>query len=251
MKTTPSVAKVLSVVLLILGAVSLVTCGGGGGDGGGGEGASPEQTEGIWTGTASLDSQSWPDVVALIDSTGRTNIILQRTGGGDDQFRGNLVSSQGTLDSSESFLSLFGFSGDLSDVFSLTQGYVSPGSALTATLSTAGSFPRTATLNLTYDTVYDRPASLALVSGTWGETIGTTYTLTLAIDSAGTINGSDSQGCVYSGTVRIPDRDHDLYTLNVDIQSCYNIVVHATGQGVLTPTLQKVQPGEIVFRLLP
>ncbi len=41
---------------------------------------------------------------------------------------------------------------------------------------------------------------------------------------------------MYSGTVRIPDPTHDLYALKMDIQSCYNVVVHASGQGVLIDT---------------
>ncbi|HKJ09801.1 MAG TPA: hypothetical protein VKA76_12020 [Gammaproteobacteria bacterium] len=145
------------------------------------------------------------------------------------------VAAGNTIQTSVSSLSLFDSAGNLNDIFSVQQGTVVPAGSLTATLSSTGSFPRTATLKLAYDNIYDRPASLGLISGIWGETHGT-YTITLAIGGAGAINGSDTNGCVYSEAVRIPDPGHGLYALKMDIQSCYNIVVHASGQGVMTDT---------------
>ncbi|MEJ2686777.1 MAG: hypothetical protein P8124_06115 [Gammaproteobacteria bacterium] len=210
----------------------LAACGGGSG----GEAAAPSlQTAGIWTGTATVDSVTFADVLAIVDGAGNANIVLQRAGTGDSQFRGTLVAAGGTIQTSVSSLSLFDSAGNLNDIFSVQQGAVVPAGSLAATLSSSGSFPRTATLNLAYDNIYDRPVSLSLISGIWGETHGT-YTITLAIDGAGTVNGSDTNGCVYSGTVRIPDPAHDLYALKMDIHSCYNVVVHASGQGVMTDT---------------
>ena len=224
--------EALKVLVLVVLAISLAACGGGSG---GAAAPPPAQTQGIWRGTASVDSVSFTNALAMIDGAGHTNIIPQAAGTDDSQFRGTLAASDGAIDTGVSALTLFDTAGNLNDIFSVQQGYVVPASALAATLSSSGSFPRPATLNLTYDNIYDRPASLGLVSGIWGETHGT-YTITLAIDGAGTINGSDTNGCVYSGTVRIPDPTHDLYALKMDIQSCYNVVVHASGQGVLTDT---------------
>lgn len=216
-------------------AVALISafaagCGGGGG---GAPPPPPNETAGIWRGTVSIDGLSFGGSIGLIDSTGNTNIIV---GYDDTQFSGDLVSSEGTL--VRGGLNFYDPSGQPTGLYALAEGYVIPGSRLTATLNgVIDTTSSTVTLDLTYDTVYDRPAAMALISGTWSETIATTYTRTLTIDGAGTISGSDSDGCVYSGTVQIPDPNHNMYILNIDVDSCFNYTIPTRGQAVLTDTV--------------
>ncbi|MEJ2644096.1 MAG: hypothetical protein P8180_04040 [Gammaproteobacteria bacterium] len=157
--------EALKVLVPVVLAISLAACGGGSG---GAAAPPPAQTQGIWRGTASVDSVSFTNALAMIDGAGHTNIILQAAGTDDSQFRGTLAASDGAIDTGVSALTLFDTAGNLNDIFSVQQAYVVPASALAATLSSSGSFPRTATLNLTYDNISDRLASLGLVSGIWG-----------------------------------------------------------------------------------
>ena len=208
----------------------LAACGGGGSD------YTPpsEAVQGIWRGSAVVNALTYPDALAMISGSGKTNLVLQFGSGGNEQLRGYLNSANGVLDPYSSSLGLFNYVGDLSDTYYLSSGTVIPGSSLTATLNNGGA-TSTITLNLAYDALYDRAASLALLSGTWSESSGG-YTMTLVIDGSGTLNGSDTNGCVYTGSATLPDPAHNLYTFNLDIHTCHASIVYAYGQGILSDT---------------
>lgn len=79
----------------------------------------------------------------------------------------------------------------------------------------------------------NKSSTLAMVSGIWVHT-GATYTLSLAVDPNGVMHGSDTNGCVYNGTVGILDRSYNLYRAQIDIDACYPVTVSTSGLATLT-----------------
>jgi hypothetical protein len=80
---------------------------------------------------------------------------------------------------------------------------------------------------------YDRPASLALLAGTYTRTTSIGYTLTLSFTQSGQMTGSDSRGCVFSGNVTVPDAAHDLYQVAATVSSCGMLDGVYSGHGTL------------------
>lgn len=90
----------------------------------------------------------------------------------------------------------------------------------------------------TFDPVYEKDSSLAVVAGTYSVADTTGYTLTYTIDSNGTLAGSDTHGCVVSGSVATIDGDFNMYRFDTDFSSCgaTGAQGHFTGIGALTDT---------------
>jgi hypothetical protein len=71
---------------------------------------------------------------------------------------------------------------------------------------------------------YDEPTTLRDLAGTYMRQItgpparGSAYTVTL--DTNGTFTGSHTNGCVYAGTVSIPDPTSNLAKLSVQVGNC-------------------------------
>jgi hypothetical protein len=166
----------------------------------------------------------------MIAENGDANLIL----GGDRQLRGDISSIGADIDTSFSGLSLFDFSGDLSELFSFTGGTVSAGSTLTATLQSSG---RTLRLDLRYDALYERPASLALIAGSWRYSDGAGFSREWRIDAASALTGQDSLGCTFQGQVTVPNAAHNLYRLRYQVSGCNADVVQVDGLAVLDDTL--------------
>ena len=79
------------------------------------------------------------------------------------------------------------------------------------------------------DDLYARNSSLALVSGTWEDDVGSIYN----IDSGGALFGQDTSGCVYDGSVSIIDADVNVYRINIAVSSCVDADGTYIGLGVL------------------
>jgi hypothetical protein len=188
-------------------------------------------TQGIWRGTAALDGQDIGLLVGMIDDQGNANLILYS---GDSQLRGSISSIGSEINNSFSYLSSFDESGDMSEAFYFVSGSVSAGSTLTASLSTSGS--RMLNLDLHYDILYTRPASLPTISGNWRYSLSG-YTINWQIAASGTLSGTDTNGCIYVGQVSVPNASHNLYQLRYQIEGCYAYTVNVSGLAILDDTL--------------
>jgi len=227
-----SVAHAFGFVAMVGTALILVSCGGGGGDDYNDYEQPGANTQGIWRGSVMLDGQDLGLLVGMIAESGRANLILYS---GDSQLRGDVWSSGTTIDTSSSGLSLFGTWGDLSGVYYCLDGTVSPNSTLTANL-TESTETRMLSLNLTYDALYDRPASFSRISGRWTISDPSGFHREWIIDSSGGMSGSDSYGCIYQGQVAIPNSSHNLYDMSYQITGCYPATVGVRGQAILDDT---------------
>ena len=72
------------------------------------------------------------------------------------------------------------------------------------------------TFSLDYDSLWDRDPDLATVAGTYLVTTGA-YTFTMNVAADGTYTGSDTDGCVYSGTISPFDTTHNYYSLTMTV----------------------------------
>ncbi|WP_298833356.1 hypothetical protein [uncultured Piscinibacter sp.] len=185
-------------------------------------------TQGIWRGSAVLDGQDLGLVVGMIAASGQANLILFA---GDSQLRGNVESDGAALDTAFSGLSLFGVSGDFSERYEVDGGTVAAGASLTAEL-TGSLSGRPLTLDLQYDTRYERPASFGVMAGVWRRELDGHF-LEWQIDASGLLAGTDSNGCAYAGQVTIPDPTRNLYRMSYQITGCYSSALQVDGQAVL------------------
>lgn len=74
--------------------------------------------------------------------------------------------------------------------------------------------------DLTYiPEIYERSASLDMISGTWMVN-NVSASSSVTFDSNGGIFGTDSDGCVFSGRLVVPDDKRNLYQVSLTIESC-------------------------------
>jgi hypothetical protein len=87
--------------------------------------------------------------------------------------------------------------------------------------------------NMAMSPMWERAASLSTVAGVFTRTTSNGYAMTMAIDTHGQVTGSDSKGCVFNGTVTVPDSQHNMYDVDVDVSSCGTLDGHYAGMGAL------------------
>ena len=113
-------------------------------------------------------------------------------------------------------------------------GTVGTKSTISGTFSS--STGSTGSFSLTYDTVTDKGSSLAITDGNWTETSGGSTT-TVSIDSTGLLTGSDTDGCVYLGSVSIIDSSSNIYNLSFSASSCGLFNGTYAGYAVISDTV--------------
>jgi len=200
---------------------------------------------------SSDDDDFWTDATGVWQGT------LTETGSGGFPVTGLIIAGQ---------LRVFGLGGgpaiagsyaiSRDSLSAPTTHYAGDGTAeadgtLNATVSTrswiSGSFTTTGggsgTLSLRYDALTARGASLAVLDGNWFVTDGG-YSMSLAIDAAGTVSGSDTDGCVYAGRARIIDPTVNVYGLSLSASGCAADGSYSGHGALLDTTLTN---GRLVF----
>jgi hypothetical protein len=81
--------------------------------------------------------------------------------------------------------------------------------------------------------MWNRTGSMSEVAGVYMRTTSSGYAMTMTISSNGQMSGQDSRGCVFSGTVTVPDSAHNLYRLEAAVSSCGALDGSYTGMGTL------------------
>jgi hypothetical protein len=89
------------------------------------------------------------------------------------------------------------------------------------------------TFNMALNPMWDRSASLTTVAGVYTRSTASGYTMTMTLGANGQLTGSDSKGCVFSGTVSVPDPQHNLYHLDAQVSACGTLDGHYQGTGTL------------------
>lgn len=87
--------------------------------------------------------------------------------------------------------------------------------------------------NLDYLDSYERASSLDLLAGVWTYSLassgGGVYVVTFDIAADGIIFGSDTDGCVFNGELRVIDDRYNAYRAVMSISSCNDVVGDYSG----------------------
>jgi len=115
--------------------------------------------------------------------------------------------------------------------------------SLTATLTATSSGTYTSngisgTFTLVDAGIYNRPANLSKLAGTWIDTTFTqnTGTMTHTIDGSGNITSTSVSGCASSGTINTIDTTKNEYTISLTVTNCGGFNGVYTGLALLDDT---------------
>jgi len=89
------------------------------------------------------------------------------------------------------------------------------------------------TFNMSLSPMWNRPASLGTVAGVYTRSTSNGYTMTMSISANGQLTGSDSRGCVFNGTVAVPNLNQNMYGIDAHVTSCGSLDGHYQGSGTL------------------
>ena len=84
-------------------------------------------------------------------------------------------------------------------------------------------------LTLRFDDSYLRPASLDELAGVYTTSDENGYTLTVTIHEDGSLDGSDTPGCILIGNVQVVDPAKNFYRATVDASTCGSLDGHYEG----------------------
>ena len=80
---------------------------------------------------------------------------------------------------------------------------------------------------------WERAGSLDTLAGVYTRSLGSGYTMTMSVTRNGELTGSDTLGCQWTGTVTIPDPQHNLYHVAAGVSACGDRDGHYEGFGAL------------------
>jgi hypothetical protein len=217
-------------VLIAAGALSLLAgCGGstlGNNNPGGNNGnATPG---GVWRGNESVSGLS---VVGLVDETGNFNFV--RADG--VQYVGAATVSGTSIHANVEGIVPRGFvfqDGSGHGTGSIS-GTIQARSSLSAstTFKTDIGNTSTGTLNLTFDAIYNRAASLTTLSGNF-TVAGTSPTVVVTVGSNGQLFSQDAvSGCVLNGNASVINASYNLYKVQFDYANCVGNASALNGVG--------------------
>jgi hypothetical protein len=223
--------KYLRLKLIAVSSVLTLSACGGGSSSGGSNTASPAQSAGgIWTGmVTNVDGTSY-DAAGFITESGELRFITDD----GEQTTGTITVTGGqhtaSLTSYAPFGTVFTQNG-VSVISGTASGALQERSTFSGTTTFAG--VETSSFSFTYDDIYERDSTLAVISGIYSDSDGLGYTETYTIDSAGTITGSDTDGCIFNGSVSILNSNYNMYRINLSVDNCGNLNGAYIGLGAL------------------
>lgn len=104
------------------------------------------------------------------------------------------------------------------------------------------------TFSFTYQPIYERASSLAMVAGVYSGSPNDDLT-TIAIDANGVVTGSDSYGCVYNGTVTVPNSAANYYDVSITATTCGPNDGTLTGLATLGDVSATSQNNVLIFQV--
>ncbi len=171
---------------------------------------------GIWVGRFTSNVvQSTYDIIGVIAESDAARFFNTSWGA---QYSGVVTANGNTFSSAATAYAPFGYVfPDGSHVGPVSiSGTFTPQGFMSGTYSGVGDL---GTFSLNYSALYERPSSLAAVAGQWrGTVLG--YINTVTVDSSGTVTGSSTAGCAYSGHISIINSLYNAYGVNLNITNC-------------------------------
>jgi hypothetical protein len=203
------------VATMVAGAAFLLTSCGGGSTVGGGPPTTDSIPGGIWRGTESV---SGLQVTGLVDESGNFHFLR---GDGVQYVGATTVSGQSLTANLEGFVPLgFAFpDGSRHGTGSIT-ATLQARKTITATtrFQTDSGSVSNGTLNLTFDTLYNRASSLTTLSGNFTNPANN---VVVTVGSNGTLFSQDpASGCVLNGNVSVINASYNAYRVQYDYANC-------------------------------
>lgn len=216
-------------------AMPLLACGGGGGGGGsvgggGGSGGGPAPTDfGLWTGTGCcVRLDPFPVAGITSDSGDYRFLVLGR------HYVGKLGAGQTTYATCDSCLA----GAPVADPHDFRLLDIVAHTLVAARVVEPNPFsadPPTLMFNfdVPYDRSFEQSSSTAKLQGVYTTNLGTGYTLTIAVDAAGQVNGTDTNGCNLAGSILTGHPSINYYDAVLDVSSCGNVNGRYPGNATL------------------
>lgn len=176
---------------------------------------------GYWKGTVTNEDSDRPSpAVALIDHTGEAQLIVLGESSGDDaQFvlYGNLCCEH-RFDE--------GIAGKRFLNNRDEEARVDVGIDNGRLVGDMEFRNRSYAVNLAPSAEYNQSLTLQSLAGVYTQTttplLGLPTTMTLTIDANGQVTGSHTNGCTFNGSASIPDAQHNMVQLTIEVSSCGN-----------------------------
>lgn len=210
----------LSWVVLVVVLVGICSCGGGGGSSDGGTTAQVN-ANGIWSGTFIETGYGTFDIDVLTYN----GEIIGISQDADIIYRGTYSVSGSTMTATVNDYEIGG------GYLATTTLSISVVEQSTMSGSFSTSYNSTGTISVSFDDTYNRSSSLSTIAGTWTYNV-TGYSSTTTINDQGEVSGTNSDGCVITGTVTLLDTTHNLYALDIEASSCGSL--NGTYDGLAT-----------------
>ena len=197
---------------LVVSGLLAFGVGGCGGGGGGGGSTSTVSANGIWRGTVTNTSTGYT-------SSNYIGLLFNGQGYFFDPDNGEMDVGTYTMSGNQMTANITAYlAGGAGSIGTGTvTATVQPSVSVTGTFTT--SLGQSGTVNLSYDTLYDRSVSLADAQAVWMSTDGF-YTITITADGNGSFTGSDTDGCTYAGSLTLAEPGKNLYATQLTVANC-------------------------------
>jgi len=224
--------------IVTLLSVSLVACGGGGGSDESAPVIVVEPVDvmpiGLWQGNVTADGVT-VDVVGMVAPSGEARFLS--ADGEQDRFKLNIDGGSYTADGVAYDIDGF-FLGNITVSGEYTSTEISGTAKVDSVI--------TSTFSLTIADESKNGASLSTVSGNY---VNFDQSASIAIDADGVLSGSDDEGCVYTGSVSVPESSVNVYSLSMDVSSCAQFSGSYTGLATYTQLFDEPIQKGFVFQI--
>ena len=178
-----------------------------------------EALGGIWRGTLTLTEISGSQEVVAIVSENDEFRLISTTG---IQASGTLTAGSGSASGDLRFYPTEGetFSDDRTSLTGTFEGAAEEATRLDGDWVASVDNNIEGRFRLTYDTVYAEDSSLTRLAGNYSAQDLSGFSRSIVVQDTGAIEGSDTDGCTYSGTAAIIDTQWNAYDLTITVTDC-------------------------------
>ena len=180
---------------------------------------SPQVLDGLWSGEFDIKGRGPYDFTALYVG----GVVSAYSVDSNVVYRGTVVGDEQTYQSN---MSMFIRDGSLFGTVKLNGIVSEQASVITARYLTTGE--DTGTLTLSYDPLFERAVDFAEIAGLW-EYISEQLSISVNVMPTGKIEGTDSAGCNYYGTLEEIRPGINALSVNLELASCSTTDGHYTG----------------------
>ena len=172
--------------------------------------SAPQVLDGLWSGEFDIKGRGPHDFTALYVG----GVVSAYSVSSNVVYRGTVVGDEQTYQSN---MSMFIRDGSLFGTVKLNGTVSEQATVITARYLTTGE--DTGTLTLNYDPLFERAVDFAELAGLW-EYISDQLSISINVMPTGKIEGTDSVGCNYYGTLEKIRPGINALSVNLEMASC-------------------------------